>query len=155
MSTWKTLAKVFKICFKLDMVTVYVHPPLFLPEHHNGAQKCIGTKYFIRGKRPWLCDSKLDPKLSEAEEFDLIKTATECVYPLPKEGGGVAKKGKEETEVEFEVLLESSVEALHDLLKELLKKDLTTDGLDSIFKVNACNVHCTAYMDCLFKMDPG
>lgn len=77
------------------------------------------------------------------------------MYPLPKEGGGVAKKGKEEMELEFEVLLESSVEALHDLLKELLKKDLTTDGLDSIFKVNACNVHCTAYMDCLFKMDPG
>ncbi|XP_034336261.2 maestro heat-like repeat-containing protein family member 1 isoform X2 [Magallana gigas] len=77
---------------------------------------------------------KLDPKLSEAEEFDLIKTATECVYPLPRDGGGVAKKGREEMEVEVEVLLESSVEALHDLLKELLKKDLTTDGLDSIFK---------------------
>uniref|UniRef100_K1QJX4 HEAT repeat-containing protein 7A n=1 Tax=Magallana gigas TaxID=29159 RepID=K1QJX4_MAGGI len=81
---------------------------------------------------------KLDPKVSEAEEFDLIKTATECVYPLPRDGGGVAKKGKEEMEVE--VLLESSVEALHDLLKELLKKELTTDGLDSIFKVNAYNI---------------
>lgn len=91
----------------------------------------------------------------EAEEFDLIKTATECVYPLPKDGGGVAKKGKEEAEMEVEVLLESTVEALHDLLKELLKKDLTTDGLDSIFKVNTCNVHCIAFMDCLFKIDPG
>nr|XP_022339324.1 maestro heat-like repeat-containing protein family member 1 isoform X2 [Crassostrea virginica] len=76
---------------------------------------------------------KLDPKLSEAEEFDLIKTATDCVYPLPIDGGGT-KKGKEEAEMEAEVLLESSVEALHDLLRELLNKDLTTDGLDAIFK---------------------
>ena len=38
--------------------------------------------------------------------------------------------------MEAEVLLESSVEALHDLLRELLNKDLTTDGLDAIFKVS-------------------
>ncbi|XP_056020899.1 maestro heat-like repeat-containing protein family member 1 isoform X2 [Ostrea edulis] len=77
---------------------------------------------------------KLDPKLSEAEEFDLIKTATDCLYSLPKEGAAV-KKGKQEgMELEVEVLLESSFESLYDLLKELLKKDLTTDGLDSIFK---------------------
>lgn len=73
--------------------------------------------------------------MSEAEEFDLIKTATDCVYPLPMDGGGT-KKGKEEAEMEAEVLLESSVEALHDLLRELLNKDLTTDGLDAIFKVS-------------------
>lgn len=103
-------------------------------------KKCIVLSISSEEKRLWLCDRKLDPKLSEAEEFDLIKTATECVYPLPRDGGGVAKKGKEEMEVEVEVLLESSVEALHDLLKELLKKDLSTDGLDSIFKVNAYNV---------------
>lgn len=101
-------------------------------------KKCIVLSISSEEKRPWLCDRKLDPKVSEAEEFDLIKTATECVYPLPRDGGGVAKKGKEEMEVE--VLLESSVEALHDLLKELLKKELTTDGLDSIFKVNAYNI---------------
>ncbi|XP_061166579.1 maestro heat-like repeat-containing protein family member 1 isoform X3 [Saccostrea echinata] len=76
---------------------------------------------------------RLDPKLSEAEEFDLIKTATDCLYPLPKEGAAV-KKGKDEVELEVEVLLESSFEALYDLLKELLQKDLTTEGLDSIFK---------------------
>ena len=73
--------------------------------------------------------------MSEAEEFDLIKTATDCVYPLPIDGGGT-KKGKEEAEMEAEVLLESSMEALHDLLRELLNKDLTTDGLDAIFKVS-------------------
>ena len=98
---------------------------------------CIHVLVFTNRQRsaPWLCLSKLDPKLSEAEEFDLIKTATDCVYPLPIDGGGT-KKGKEEAEMEAEVLLESSVEAMHDLLRELLNKDLTTDGLDAIFKVS-------------------
>jgi hypothetical protein len=69
------------------------------------------------------------------EEFDLIKTATDCLYSLPKEGAAVKKGKQEEVELEVEVLLESSFDSLHDLLKELLTKDLTTDGLDSIFKV--------------------
>ena len=66
----------------------------------------------------------------------MIKTATDCCYPLPKEGAPV-KKGKEDPnhQLEVEVLLEATFEALHDLLQEVINKDLSPGGLDSIFKV--------------------
>ena len=81
---------------------------------------------------------KLDPILSDAEMFDLIKSSTDCLYPLPPEGETGGKKGKTETEdskLEAEVLLEATFESLHDLLKELLKKDCTPAAYDNIFKV--------------------
>ena len=70
--------------------------------------------------------------------FDLIKSSTDCLYPLPPEGLTSGKKGKAETEddkLEAEVLLEATFESLHDLLKELLKKDCTPAAFDNIFKV--------------------
>jgi hypothetical protein len=81
--------------------------------------------------------SKLDPRLSEAEELDLIKTSIDCVYPLPP-GGLAVKKGKEESydkTLEAEVLLQATIDALHDLLKEMLIKDLSPNGLNTVFKV--------------------
>ncbi|XP_069113199.1 maestro heat-like repeat-containing protein family member 1 isoform X7 [Argopecten irradians] len=79
---------------------------------------------------------KLDPKLSEAEVFDLIKTATDCLFVLPKEGTS-PKKGKEESydqTLEAEVLLQSTTEAMHDLICVILSKDLTPNGLECVFK---------------------
>ncbi|XP_060075327.1 maestro heat-like repeat-containing protein family member 1 isoform X2 [Ylistrum balloti] len=79
---------------------------------------------------------KLDPKLSEAEIFDLIKTSTDCIFVLPKEGMS-PKKGKDDSYdqmLEAEVLLQSTTEAMHDLLCVILSKDLTPNGLDSVFK---------------------
>ncbi|OWF48217.1 Maestro heat-like repeat-containing protein family member 1 [Mizuhopecten yessoensis] len=79
---------------------------------------------------------KLDPKLSEAEIFDLIKTATDCLFVLPKEGLS-PKKGKEEAYdqmLEAEVLLQSTTEAMHDLICVILSKELTPNGLDCVFK---------------------
>ncbi|XP_041376876.1 maestro heat-like repeat-containing protein family member 1 [Gigantopelta aegis] len=79
---------------------------------------------------------KLDQKLSEAETFDLIKTAIDCVFPLPPNGVN-PKKGKEETyqeSVEMEALMATTFDALFDMLKEILKKDLSPAGLESIFK---------------------
>ena len=70
--------------------------------------------------------------------FDLIKSATDCLFPLPPEGATSGKKGKNETEdskLEAEVLLEASFEALHDLLKQFLKKDCTPVAFDNVFKV--------------------
>ena len=87
---------------------------------------------------------KLDPVLSEADMFDLIKSAMDCLYPLPPEGATSGKKGKNETEdskLEAEVLLEASFEALHDLLKQLLKKDCTPVAFDNVFKV--CMYSCS------------
>lgn len=84
--------------------------------------------------------SKLDPRLSEAEELDLIRTSVDCIYPLPPDGLP-AKKNKEESyekTLEIEVLMQATFEALHDLLKEMLLKDLTPNGLNTIFKVMYC-----------------
>ncbi|KAL5022847.1 hypothetical protein ScPMuIL_002002 [Solemya velum] len=79
---------------------------------------------------------KLDPQLSDAEVFDLIKTSMDAIFPLPPDGIGI-KKGKEETYdriLEIEILLEATFEAFHDLLQEILRKDLSPNGIDSIFK---------------------
>ncbi|CAG2234423.1 unnamed protein product [Mytilus edulis] len=80
---------------------------------------------------------KLDPRLNEAEELDLVKTSIDCIYPLPPNGLPVSKKGKEESydkTLEAEVLMSATFDALHDLLKEILLKDLTPNGLNTIFK---------------------
>ena len=40
--------------------------------------------------------SQLDPKMNEADTFDLIKVTTDSVYGLPAHGG-VGGKGKEDS----------------------------------------------------------
>ena len=80
---------------------------------------------------------KLDQKLSEAETFDLIKTAIDCVFPLPPNGVN-PKKGKEETyqeSVETEGLMRATFDALYTMLREILNKDPSPAGLESVFKV--------------------
>lgn len=47
-------------------------------------------------------------------------------------------KGKEESYsdiLETEVLMQATFDAMHDLLKEILNKEMTPLGLDTIFKV--------------------
>ncbi|XP_052816666.1 maestro heat-like repeat-containing protein family member 1 isoform X2 [Mya arenaria] len=79
---------------------------------------------------------KLDPILSDADLFDLIKTSTDCVFPLPADGGAPVKKGKGETldSEEVEVLTEATIEALDDLLTEILSKDCTPATFNNILK---------------------
>lgn len=70
--------------------------------------------------------------------FDLIKTAIDCVFPLPLDGGFTPKKGKADLAVdqeEMEVLMEATTEALEELLTELLIKDCTPAAFDNILKV--------------------
>ncbi|XP_013392835.1 maestro heat-like repeat-containing protein family member 1 isoform X1 [Lingula anatina] len=106
----------------------------------QGYMKAEGTAHLPSETRALAMNAcatlvKLDPILSDAELFDLIKTSTDCVFPLPLDGT-TGKKGKEDPDqqLEHEVLLESTLEALDDLLKEILLKNLSPAGLESIFK---------------------
>lgn len=48
------------------------------------------------------------------------------------------RKGKEESPAELletETMMEAAFNAMHDVFKEIIKKDCTPTGLESIFKV--------------------
>ncbi|XP_074645058.1 maestro heat-like repeat-containing protein family member 1 [Tubulanus polymorphus] len=79
---------------------------------------------------------KLDPKLSEADVFTLVKVAMDSVYGLPCPGvsGKKSKEESYETLVEKEALLEVILDSLNDMLNEILMKDLNPEGFESIFK---------------------
>eukprot|EP00058_Branchiostoma_floridae_P019456 XP_002604946.1 hypothetical protein BRAFLDRAFT_77203 [Branchiostoma floridae] len=80
---------------------------------------------------------QLDPKMNEADTFDLIKVTTDSVYGLPAHGG-VGGKGKEDSGGEGDkgpqVMMQEALDSLNSLLKEILKKSVTPDGLQEIFK---------------------
>ena len=81
----------------------------------------------------------MEPTLSDTDTEKLLETALTCVLVLPPEGGG-GKWLKEETyqeHVEHERLVKLTVAALADLLKEMLCRNCTPDGLEVIFKVSA------------------
>ncbi len=79
--------------------------------------------------------SKLDPILPESEVFELVRISLDCYVPLPP--GGV-KKGKDETyedHLESEAAMKATEEAIQDLLSQIILKDPTPHGLESVFKV--------------------
>ncbi|XP_059158762.1 maestro heat-like repeat-containing protein family member 1 isoform X2 [Physella acuta] len=79
---------------------------------------------------------KLEPKLSEAEVFDLVQTCTDSLFPMSATGMPF-RKGKEESPTELletEAMMEAAFSAMHDVFKEIIKKDCTPSGLESIFK---------------------
>lgn len=79
---------------------------------------------------------ELNPKLNDKEVEDLIESTTTSILSLPLDGCA-QKKGKEETYeevVEAGEHLKDAINALNTLLKEILRKDLTPNGLESIFK---------------------
>ena len=81
--------------------------------------------------------SKLDPQLSDAECFDLVKCATDCVFGLPADGMAL-KKGREEhydEVMEMEKLLQETMDAMHGLLKQIMAKNPTPACLNDMFKV--------------------
>ncbi|KAK6184716.1 hypothetical protein SNE40_007128 [Patella caerulea] len=79
---------------------------------------------------------KLHPKLSEAEIFDLVKTCTDCLFGLPPDGVSPRKSKDDiyDDMLEAEVLLQTTFEALNEILKEIINKDPTPMGLESVFK---------------------
>ncbi len=73
--------------------------------------------------------------MADSDVFELVKVSLDCYVPLPAEG---LRKGKEETYediLETEALMQLTEESLKELLTEILVKDPTPDGLDSVFKV--------------------
>ncbi|CAL1544099.1 unnamed protein product [Lymnaea stagnalis] len=79
---------------------------------------------------------KLDPRLSEAEVFDLVQVCTDSLFPLSPTGLPY-RKGKEESPselLETEALMVAAFAAMHDVFKEIIIKDCTPGGLESIFK---------------------
>ncbi|GAB1601977.1 maestro heat-like repeat-containing protein family member 1 isoform X2 [Argonauta hians] len=79
---------------------------------------------------------QLEPKLSEKKVDDLIESTTSSILCLPQDGC-TQKKGKDETYeelVEAGEHLKDAINALNNLLTEILRKDLTPDGLEVIFK---------------------
>ncbi|XP_032374058.1 maestro heat-like repeat-containing protein family member 1 [Etheostoma spectabile] len=78
----------------------------------------------------------LEPALSENESFDLLKVCVNSVFSLPPETHSPEKTKEEETldPKQRKALYKDTMAALQDLLKSVLAKDPTPDGLQSVFK---------------------
>ncbi|XP_072535589.1 maestro heat-like repeat-containing protein family member 1 isoform X2 [Salminus brasiliensis] len=77
----------------------------------------------------------LDPPLTENENFDMLKTCINGVYGLPTLEG--AEKGKDEETLDpqqREALYSETFSALNELLRSVLARDLSPDGLQAVFK---------------------
>lgn len=77
----------------------------------------------------------LDPALTENENFELLRTCLSSVYSLPPVDK--ADKSKDDDVLDpqqREMLYSETFKALSDLLKSVLSRDLSPDGLQSIFK---------------------
>ncbi|XP_019946928.2 maestro heat-like repeat-containing protein family member 1 isoform X1 [Paralichthys olivaceus] len=78
----------------------------------------------------------LDPALSENESFDLLKVCVNSVFSLPPETH-TPEKIKEEDLLDpkkRKALYRDTLAALQELLKSVLAKDPTPDGLQNVFK---------------------
>ncbi|GFS16071.1 maestro heat-like repeat family member 1 [Elysia marginata] len=81
---------------------------------------------------------KLEPGLMEAEVFDLVQTCADCLFSLSATGLPPARKGKGEDNpadvAAMATMMDSTFKAFYAVLKEIIKKDCTPHGLESIFK---------------------
>ncbi|XP_044062559.1 maestro heat-like repeat-containing protein family member 1 isoform X1 [Siniperca chuatsi] len=78
----------------------------------------------------------LDPALSENESFDLLKVCVNSVFSLPLETHTPEKTKEEEIldPKQRKALYKDTLAALQELLKSVLARDPTPDGLQSVFK---------------------
>ncbi|CAB1420313.1 unnamed protein product [Pleuronectes platessa] len=78
----------------------------------------------------------LDPALSENESFDLLKICVNSVFSLPPETQTPEKIKEEEVldPKKRKALHRDTLTALQELLKSVLAKDPTPDGLQNVFK---------------------
>uniref|UniRef100_A0A3B3QI32 Maestro heat like repeat family member 1 n=1 Tax=Paramormyrops kingsleyae TaxID=1676925 RepID=A0A3B3QI32_9TELE len=77
----------------------------------------------------------LDPVLTENENFDMLSSCLASVYRLPPADSPDGGKEDELLSLqEREALYTDMFGALHDLLRNVLARDLTPDGLQSVFK---------------------
>lgn len=80
---------------------------------------------------------KLNPKPTEADIFQLIKTSTDSFYqlPVPNEDKKDANQVSNENELlHGNSLFELTAQCLEELLKTVLNRDLSNQGLSSIYK---------------------
>ncbi|XP_029958585.1 maestro heat-like repeat-containing protein family member 1 isoform X2 [Salarias fasciatus] len=78
----------------------------------------------------------LDPQLSENESFDLLKVCVNSALSLPPETHTPEKLKEEEIldPKQRKALYRDTMAALQELLKSVLARDPTPDGLQSVFK---------------------
>ncbi|KAJ8354238.1 hypothetical protein SKAU_G00218050 [Synaphobranchus kaupii] len=77
----------------------------------------------------------LDPVLTESENFDLLRACLNGVYALaPLEDPDRGKEDEVLDPQQREALYADTFGALHDLLRNVLARDLSPDGLQSVFK---------------------
>ncbi|KAG5856775.1 hypothetical protein ANANG_G00011450 [Anguilla anguilla] len=77
----------------------------------------------------------LDPVLSESENFDLLRTCLNSMYGLsPVEDPDRGKEDEILDPQQREALYADTFRALHDLLRNILARDLSPDGLQGVFK---------------------
>jgi hypothetical protein len=80
---------------------------------------------------------KLNPKPTEADLFQLIKTSTDNFYqlPVPNEEKKEANQMSNESELlHGNSLFELTAQCLEELLKTILNRDLSNQGLSLIYK---------------------
>ncbi|XP_033117617.1 maestro heat-like repeat-containing protein family member 1 isoform X2 [Anneissia japonica] len=112
-----------------------------LMNHMQMFMKKESTKELTTNTRALAMDAcatlvKLDPLLTEAETFELIKTSTDCVFKLPNCVYPI--KGKDELTTEqikdSDDFLDGAQGSLVNMLKEILSKKLTPQGIQEIYK---------------------
>ncbi|XP_048380852.1 maestro heat-like repeat-containing protein family member 1 [Stegostoma tigrinum] len=75
---------------------------------------------------------RLEPRLNEVESSDLIRSCLEAVFSFPPLDNDKRKDTRKLKE--REVLHTETITALHELLKEFLSQNLSSEGLEFIFK---------------------
>uniref|UniRef100_A0AAZ3PEA4 Maestro heat-like repeat-containing protein family member 1 n=2 Tax=Oncorhynchus tshawytscha TaxID=74940 RepID=A0AAZ3PEA4_ONCTS len=79
----------------------------------------------------------LEPALTENENFDMLRTCLNGVYGLPPVNTPDKDRGKDEEVLEpqqREALYKDTFNALQELLRNILARDLSPNGLQSVFK---------------------
>uniref|UniRef100_A0A4W5KCP0 Maestro heat-like repeat family member 1 n=1 Tax=Hucho hucho TaxID=62062 RepID=A0A4W5KCP0_9TELE len=79
----------------------------------------------------------LEPALTENENFEMLRTCLNGVYGLPPVNTPDKDRGKDEEALEpqqREVLYKDTFNALQELLRNILARDLSPDGLQTVFK---------------------
>lgn len=78
--------------------------------------------------------AKLNPKLSPADQFDIVKATTDSVLPLPLVAVVTKKKQEAVSLVDTESMTKQAVKELVALLVTILGKEYSSENLESIFK---------------------
>ncbi|XP_034144672.1 maestro heat-like repeat-containing protein family member 1 isoform X2 [Esox lucius] len=79
----------------------------------------------------------LEPALTENENFEMLQTCLNSVFGLPMVDSPDRDRGKDDEVLEpklREELYTDTFNALQELLRNILTRDLTPDGLQSVFK---------------------